>query len=87
MSLRIYFYDKFLKKIASNVELLQRKESFSIATIFDKTGSSPRTVGAKMVVRRDGSIVGTIGGGRLEASAIRLAMEALKILKQAVYHK
>jgi xanthine dehydrogenase accessory factor len=64
-------------------ELLQRKESFALATIFDKTGSAPRTAGAKMIVRGDGSIVGTIGGGRLEANAIRLAMESL-ILKQTV---
>lgn len=58
-------------------KLLQKKESFAIATIFDKTGSAPRTAGAKMVVRGDGSIIGTIGGGRLEANAIRLAMESL----------
>lgn len=64
-------------------ELLQRKESFAIATIFDKTGSAPRTAGAKMIVRGDGSIVGTIGGGRLEANAIRFAMESLT-LKQTV---
>jgi len=64
-------------------KLLQKKESFAVATIFDKTGSAPRTAGAKMVVRGDGSIVGTIGGGRLEANAIRLAKESLT-LKQTV---
>ena len=51
--------------------------SFAVATIFDKTGSAPRTVGAKLLVRPDGSIVGTIGGGRLEAEAMRLAADAL----------
>jgi xanthine dehydrogenase accessory factor len=65
------------------VELLQKGESFSIATIFDKTGSAPRTAGAKMVVRKDGSIVGTIGGGRLEADAIGLAKESFT-LRQTV---
>ncbi|HML31995.1 XdhC family aldehyde oxidoreductase maturation factor [Sporomusa sphaeroides] len=58
-------------------ELLQKRESFTVATIFDKTGSAPRTVGAKMVVRADGSIIGTIGGGRLEADAMHLARETL----------
>ncbi len=57
--------------------LVEQGVSFAVATIFDKTGSAPRTAGAKMVVRPDGSIVGTIGGGRLEANAIRLAREAL----------
>ncbi|AKN31020.1 xanthine dehydrogenase [Clostridium carboxidivorans P7] len=61
------------------VELLNKKESFVLATIFDKTGSAPRTAGAKMVVHEDGSIVGTIGGGRLEANAIKLALEAFKV--------
>lgn len=58
-------------------ELLRQGESFAVATIFDKTGSAPRTEGAKMVVRADGSIIGSIGGGRLEASAIRLARESI----------
>ncbi len=59
------------------VKLLQQKESFVLATIFDKSGSAPRTAGAKMVVRAVGAIIGTIGGGRLEAEAIRLGREAL----------
>jgi xanthine dehydrogenase accessory factor len=52
------------------VALLQRGESFVVATIFDTSGSAPRDAGAKMIVRADGSIIGTIGGGRLEARAI-----------------
>jgi xanthine dehydrogenase accessory factor len=57
--------------------LMREGMSFVVATLLDKTGSTPRTAGAKMVVRPDGSIVGTIGGGRLEADAIRLAHEVL----------
>lgn len=59
------------------VELLRKGESFAVATIFDNIGSAPRTNGAKMFVRADGSTAGSIGGGRLEADAIRSAMEAL----------
>lgn len=54
-------------------ELLEKGESLVVASIFDTAGSTPRTTGAKMVVRADGSSKGTIGGGRLEADAIRLA--------------
>jgi xanthine dehydrogenase accessory factor len=64
-------------------QLLQRRESFSVATIFDNIGSAPRTNGAKMLVREDGTIVGSIGGGRLEADAIRAALETLSA-KQTV---
>ncbi|ABK98494.1 XdhC family aldehyde oxidoreductase maturation factor [Pelobacter propionicus] len=59
------------------IELLKNRESFAVATIFDKTGSAPRAEGAKMIVRKDGSIIGTIGGGRLEASAIDLAKQSI----------
>jgi xanthine dehydrogenase accessory factor len=66
------------------VELLQQGESFAVATIFDKSGSAPRAEGAKMVVRPDGSIIGTIGGGRLEASAINLAQEIIAARKTVI---
>lgn len=59
------------------VDLLKGGESFAIATIFDKSGSAPRSKGAKMIVRRDGSIIGTIGGGRLEAEVITMAKEVV----------
>ncbi|MDR3561567.1 MAG: XdhC family protein [Negativicutes bacterium] len=65
---------RFFRQMA---DLLQNQESFVVATIFDKTGSAPRTAGTKMVIRQNGSIVGTIGGGRLEGEAIRLAGEVL----------
>ena len=65
------------------VGLLRNGESFAIATIFDNIGSAPRTNGAKMLVRADGSIAGSIGGGRLEADAIRSALETLST-KQTV---
>lgn len=67
-----------MKKLCESVvRLLQQGESFAVATILDKSGSAPRSEGAKMVVRADGSIIGTIGGGRLEASAIDLARETM----------
>jgi xanthine dehydrogenase accessory factor len=59
------------------VDLLIRKENFIIATLFDKTGSAPRSDGAKMIVRADGSIEGSVGGGRLEAAAIEMAKKAI----------
>lgn len=56
--------DDVLKRI---VQLLDQGESFVLATLFGRTGSAPRSAGARMLIRADGAIMGTIGGGLLEA--------------------
>jgi len=48
-----------------------------LATIVRASGSTPRTVGARMLVRADGSSRGTIGGGAFEAMIVADAMELL----------
>lgn len=68
----------------SLVDLLDQNESFAIATLFDKTGSAPRSDGAKMIVHADGSIFGTVGGGRLEAAAIQMAKEVITSRKPVI---
>ena len=45
-----------------------------LVTIMDQHGSAPRTAGARMIVDPDGSIAGTVGGGRYEAKAIDAAL-------------
>jgi xanthine dehydrogenase accessory factor len=50
----------------------------ALVTIIGTSGSAPRGMGSTMAVRKDGSIVGTVGGGNLELFAIRHALEALK---------
>jgi xanthine dehydrogenase accessory factor len=49
------------------LEQLESGEKCVMAVIFACAGSAPRTAGARMLVRQDGSIAGTIGGGLLEA--------------------
>ena len=61
------------------LSLLDQREAFAWVTILDTLGSSPRHAGAMMLVKPDGSIAGTIGGGPLEATAIERALEVLKI--------
>ena len=48
-----------------------------LATIIARSGSAPRSVGAKMLVCEDGSIVETIGGGSGEADIIARALEMI----------
>jgi len=52
-------------------------EPFAWVSTLETSGSSPRHSGAAMVVRADGSSVGTVGGGALEGRAIRTALETL----------
>ncbi len=60
-----------MKKIWKQMEILiKSKQPFVSASIVEKTGSAPRAAGARMIICKDLSIVGTIGGGRLEAETI-----------------
>lgn len=54
-----------------------RGEPVALATIVSVSGSMPRHEGSKMLVRADGSIVGTVGGGTLESRVIETALAAL----------
>ncbi|MGA2402986.1 MAG: XdhC family protein, partial [Syntrophobacteraceae bacterium] len=59
----------------SIVGLLRANESFVLATILSRCGSAPRDVSSRMIIRSDGSIIGTIGGGILEATVQKQAKE------------
>ncbi len=48
------------------------KHTLAVATILHTQGSTPRKAGTSMIVHPDGSIFGTIGGGRAE-NEIRLS--------------
>lgn len=52
-------------------------ESVALATVIGTQGSVPRHPGSKMLVRADGSIVGTVGGGRMEALVIQESLLAI----------
>jgi xanthine dehydrogenase accessory factor len=53
-------------------------QSFALATVVTRNGSAPRSAGAKMLVRADGSTAGTVGGGMLEAQVEQLARQVLQ---------
>ena len=55
------------------IALLEAGESFVQSTILNSSGSVPRGTGACMLVLKNGSIVGTVGGGALEAGIIKAA--------------
>ncbi|AQS58110.1 XdhC family aldehyde oxidoreductase maturation factor [Desulforamulus ferrireducens] len=65
------------------LQYLEQGDSFVQATILSQSGSAPRTAGAKMIILPDQSILGTIGGGLVEAKVQELAGEVFQT-KQAV---
>ncbi|WP_417691583.1 xanthine dehydrogenase accessory protein XdhC [Roseibium sp.] len=56
---------------------LERDGACVLVSVTQGAGSTPRDAGARMVVRKDGSLAGTIGGGHLEFQAHHLAMNLL----------
>lgn len=56
--------------------LEQQNIAFAIASIIETKGSSPRHSG-KMLVKGDGNIIGTIGGGMIERYVIEQSLEAI----------
>lgn len=57
------------------VELFEKNHFSVLATLIKQTGSAPRGVGTKFLILEDGSYVGTIGGGLLEAKVLEKAKE------------
>lgn len=57
--------------------LARQGEAFALATVVADSGSSPRKAGAKMLVRGDGTALGTVGGGRIEQETIEAAVDSL----------
>jgi xanthine dehydrogenase accessory factor len=62
---------------AEALRTLERGHPFALATVVNVRGSTPREVGAKMIVRTDGQF-GTIGGGCGEAEVFRKARVLLE---------
>lgn len=55
----------------------QAGDAVVLATIVRTSGSMPRHAGSKMLVYADGTTVGTVGGGAMEAGVIEVALESL----------
>jgi len=59
-------------------EIRSGKEPMILTEIISKTGSSPRGNGSRMLVLKDGTIRGTIGGGSVEYAAIQKSLTMLQ---------
>ena len=61
-------------------------EEAALATIVSASHSTPRGVGTKMLVKANGSIMGTIGGGNVENETIKEALNVIKTGKPKRLH-
>ena len=68
------------------VRLRREGRKGAVATITSVRGSIPSFQTAKMLVRDDGSIVGTVGGGCVEAEVWQAAREVMETEKPRTLH-
>ena len=66
------------KVFEETVKLLSIGEPLTLATVIQTKGSTPQKPGAKLLVRKDGSAVGTLGGGCVEGDIWFAAKELMK---------
>ena len=59
-------------------ERMDKGETIALLTVVEAKGSTPREVGTKMLVNKNGLVTGTIGGGMTEAKVIEEAKQALR---------
>jgi xanthine dehydrogenase accessory factor len=64
-----------LKLLQAVCHMLEDGTDLVQATIIKHVGSTPRSVGSKMFVRRDGTVLGSIGGGIVEFAMLTRARE------------
>jgi xanthine dehydrogenase accessory factor len=65
---------------------LKEGAAAAMATVLKTRGSTPQQEGAKMVVFDDGSFIGTVGGGCVEADIWAEATEVLRTARPGIFH-
>lgn len=64
-----------IKEISKAID---EKKNFAVVSIISSSGSTPRDSGSKMIVYSDGSIYGSVGGGKLEHLCIKEALNCIE---------
>lgn len=60
------------------LRLRKEGERGVLALVTETSGSAPQVTGARLVLREDGTLVGTVGGGRFELEVVRAAGKLLQ---------
>src|SRR2546421_8485636 len=65
---------------------LKRGERIAVATVVKTIGAAPCGVGAKMLVRADGTTSGTFGGPKVDTQVAQEALKALQESRSYLFH-
>src|SRR4030042_553104 len=68
------------------VRLMCEGRSAALATVVSVNGSTPGETGAKILIRNDGTTVGSIGGGKVEFEVCERALEVISAGKPKLLH-
>ncbi|GAN33224.1 MAG: hypothetical protein DYG83_02555 [Candidatus Brocadia sp. AMX2] len=67
--------------------LMEKGEPCVLATVIHTKGSTPQKAGAKLLIRKDGSCAGTLGGGCVEGEIWSVAKQLLSTQGDPLYRK
>ena len=63
--------------VSALLELLTSRQRGALATVVRVSGSTPQRPGARLLLREDGSMLGTVGGGAIEQAVLEALRAAL----------
>lgn len=78
--------DNILELYKELHEAAAKGEKALLATVVSSKGSAPRKAGAKMLIRQDGSFIGTIGGGGVEEKVKARAADIISSGQPEIMH-
>jgi xanthine dehydrogenase accessory factor len=67
-----------LARIVADVLDGRRGGPAALATVIGRSGSAPQIVGAKLLLLADDALIGTVGGGAIEAQVVDACRDALR---------
>src|SRR5579884_3180914 len=78
--------------LARAAQWISEGRKLALITVVRTAGSTPRKPGAKMLVCEDGTLYGTVGGGRIELELVEEAKAALfenrpRLVKRHLTHE
>ncbi len=68
------------------VNVMQTGERAVLATVISSRGSAPRKAGVKMLIKQDGTFLGTVGGGGVERQVQEKAREVMNSGEPQIVH-
>src|SRR5687768_11719454 len=73
--------------VSALLDLLNNRQRGALATVVRASGSTPQQVGAKLLLRADGSSLGTVGGGAIERVVVEALERALSSGEPELLHR